>query len=133
MILTVRLGESWPAAGAASPAAAARMSASFTNAVNGRAPPRSGDVRAKRRVIQPAGAATKGEQMTDLDDYARWLRSLPRRGAYHALSPHRPYETAEEAYDRDAAPSLYAGELLTGMLAEVAPRPFRALPGNWLR
>ena len=59
--------------------------------------------------------------MTDLDDYRGWLRSLPRRGAYHALSPHRPYETAEEGYDRDAAPSLYAGELLTGMLAAVAP------------
>jgi hypothetical protein len=59
--------------------------------------------------------------MTDLDDYRGWLRSLPRRGAYHALSPHRPYETAEEGYDRDAAPSLYAGELLTGMLSAVAP------------
>src|SRR5829696_5448450 len=82
-----------------------------------------GDVRAKRRVIQPAGAATKGERMTDLDDYRAWLQSLPRRGAYHALSPQRPYETAEEGYDRDAAPSLYAGELLTGMLSAVAPGP----------
>src|SRR5215217_1435226 len=107
-------------AGAASPAAAARMSASFTNGVNCR-PSEVRDVRAKRRVIQPAGAATKGERMTDLDDYRAWLQSLPRRGAYHALSPHRPYETAEEGYDRDAAPSLYAGELLTGMLSAVAP------------
>ena len=69
------------------------------------------------RVLGP----TRDEGMTELEVYARWLRSLPHHGRYRALSPHRSYDTPEEAYDRDSAPNLFAGELLTGMLDEVAP------------